>query len=131
TVESLSQAESAFSDGYDALVVRENYPASEGGGILDTTGFTKPNIRAGHVIIKETATGVYKPMPVNDGTVNGVATTSSLVAGSGYTAGAVTLTGGSGSGATGTITVSAGAITAVTIVDAGNGYTIGDVLEVS
>lgn len=66
TVVSLSQQNTAFSDGYDALVVRENYTATDGGVTLDTTGFTKPNIRAGHVIIKS-ATGIYKPMPLNAG----------------------------------------------------------------
>lgn len=56
-----------ISDGYDALVVRENYTAVDGGVTLDTTGFAPLNIRAGHVIIRETGTDNYKPMPVNAG----------------------------------------------------------------
>lgn len=64
TVVNLSTPAKSFSDGYDSLVVRENYTATDGGVTLDTTGFTNLNIRSGHVIIKETATGVYKPMPV-------------------------------------------------------------------
>lgn len=37
-----------------------------GGRTLDVTGF-KPNvIKAGHIIIKETSTNEYKPMPVNE-----------------------------------------------------------------
>lgn len=48
----------------DALVVRENYTATDGGVPLDMTGFGRDYIRAGHVIIKETATGAYKPMPI-------------------------------------------------------------------
>ncbi|MDR3244805.1 MAG: hypothetical protein LBT50_00045 [Prevotellaceae bacterium] len=36
-----------------------------GGRALDVTGFTPKVISAGHVVIKETATGNYKPMPVN------------------------------------------------------------------
>jgi hypothetical protein len=60
-----------------------------------------------------------------------ILTTGSLVGGSSYTNGSysgVTLTGGSGSGATANITVSGGAVTAATIVNNGNYYLIGDVL---
>jgi hypothetical protein len=32
---------------------------------LDVTGFPDSVIVAGHVVIRETATGAYKPMPVN------------------------------------------------------------------
>lgn len=62
-----NQNATTFSDGYDALVVRENYTAVDGGVPLDVTGFTKPNIRAGHVIIRTGAAGayVYKPMPLD------------------------------------------------------------------
>lgn len=48
----------------DALVVRENYTARDGGVTLDMEGFANDFIRAGHVIIRETATGELKPMPV-------------------------------------------------------------------
>lgn len=36
-----------------------------GGRALDTTGFTNEVIKSGHVIIRETATDVYKPMPIS------------------------------------------------------------------
>lgn len=65
TVVSLNSTPLQFSDGYDALVVRENYTATDGGVTLDTTGFPNANIRSGHVIIKETADGTFKPMPIS------------------------------------------------------------------
>jgi hypothetical protein len=61
-----------------------------------------------------------------------VLTTGTLVGGSLYTNGtytAVTLTGGSGSGAKATIVVSGAAVTSVTITTAGNGYVVGDTLS--
>lgn len=48
----------------DTLVIVDNFQSKRGGVTLDVTGFTKDNIRAGHVVIKETATGEFKPMPV-------------------------------------------------------------------
>lgn len=61
-----------FGDGYDSLVVRENYTATDGGVTLDVTGFAPANIRSGHVIIRKTAaesdgTYLYRPMPVDGG----------------------------------------------------------------
>lgn len=67
TVVNLNTNSVSFSDGYDSKVVRENYTAVDGGVTLDTTGFPNPNIRSGHVIIRETGTNVYKPMPLNGG----------------------------------------------------------------
>lgn len=67
TVVSLNTNSVSFADGYDSKVVRENYTAMDGGVTLDTTGFTKPNIRSGHIIIRETGEDVYKPMPLNAG----------------------------------------------------------------
>jgi hypothetical protein len=57
-----------------------------------------------------------------------------ITAGSGYTDGsypATPLTGGTGTGATADITVSGGAVTVVTLNDAGIGYVAGDVLSAS
>jgi len=63
----LSSTSTSVSDGYDGIVVVNNYTSKRGGVSLDVTGYTLPNIRAGHVIIKETATGNFKPMPVTAG----------------------------------------------------------------
>lgn len=51
----------------DSIVIIDNQFSIPGGKSLDTTGFTADVINAGHIIIKETATGNYKPMPLNGG----------------------------------------------------------------
>lgn len=51
----------------DSIVIKKHFDGYEGGRTLDTTGFTDTVIQAGHVVIKETATGEYKPMPVSAG----------------------------------------------------------------
>lgn len=53
--------------GNDSIVIVNNLQAIRGGRTLDVTGFTPTVIKAGHVIIKETATGNLKPMPLNVG----------------------------------------------------------------
>jgi hypothetical protein len=53
--------------GNDNIVIVDNFQSIRGGRTLDVTGFAPEVIKAGHVIIKETATGEYKPMPVNAG----------------------------------------------------------------
>ena len=61
-------------------------------------------------------------------------TLGTITGGSQYTNGTYTnvpLTGGSGSGATANITVSSNAVSAVTIVNDGNGYLVGDSLSAS
>lgn len=67
--------------------------------------------------------------------VNGmVGTLGTITGGSGGTTGSyggVALTGGSGSGATANFTVSGGAVTAVTILNPGSQYVVGDVLSAS
>ena len=54
-----------YSDGYDSVIIVDNFKSKRGGVTLDATGYPKGLIRAGHVIIKETATGELKPMPLN------------------------------------------------------------------
>ncbi len=49
----------------DSVVIVKNLETVAGGRTLDTTGFSDEEISAGHVIIKETATGEYKPLPTN------------------------------------------------------------------
>lgn len=48
----------------DSIVIVDNFQSIRGGRTLDVTGFTPVIIHAGHPIIRETATGEYKPMPV-------------------------------------------------------------------
>ena len=54
----------------DTVVIAKNLETVAGGRTLDVTGFGDTEISAGHVIIKETATGEYKPLPVT-GTLPG------------------------------------------------------------
>jgi len=49
----------------DGVVIRNYIDGIPGGCSLDVTGFTEPVIKAGHIAIKETATGIRKVMPVN------------------------------------------------------------------
>lgn len=51
----------------DSIVIVDNFQSVRGGRTLDVTGFTPDVIKAGHVIIMETATKTYKPMPLNGG----------------------------------------------------------------
>lgn len=48
----------------DSIVIIENVVSIRGGKSLDVTGYPLDVLKAGHVIIKETATGNYKPMPL-------------------------------------------------------------------
>lgn len=48
----------------DSVVIVKHIEGIPGGRTLDVTGFGDEEISAGHVIIKETATGEYKPLPV-------------------------------------------------------------------
>jgi hypothetical protein len=115
--------------GNDNVVIVDNFQSIRGGRTLDVTGFTPEVINAGHVIIKETATKEYKPMPVT--LDKAIATLGAITGGSGYTDGTyngVALQGGNGSGATANITVDDNAVTAVEIVNGGSGYQAGDTL---
>lgn len=51
--------------GKDNIVIVDNFQSKRGGASLDTTGYGRPSIRAGHVIIKQTSNGNLKPMPLN------------------------------------------------------------------
>lgn len=52
--------------GNDNIVIVDVFQTIRGGRTLDVTGYTPDVIKAGHVIIMETATKEYKPMPVKD-----------------------------------------------------------------
>lgn len=50
----------------DTVIIVDNFQSVRGGRTLDVTNYTPKTINAGHIIIKDTATGnIYKPMPVN------------------------------------------------------------------
>ncbi|TXK52383.1 hypothetical protein FVR03_01315 [Pontibacter qinzhouensis] len=51
--------------GNDSIVIVRNLDAVRGGRTLDVTGFTPEVIQAGHLIIKQTSNGEYKPMPIS------------------------------------------------------------------
>jgi hypothetical protein len=116
----------------DSIIIVDNFQSIRGGRTLAVADFVPAVIPGGHVIIKETATGDYKPMPiVNE--ANGVATLGTLVPGTGYTNGTyenVPLSGGTGSGVLATVVVAATVVSTVTITQAGKDYTVGDVLTV-
>lgn len=63
----LTNGKVQFGRNLDTLVIVDNFQSKRGGVTLDVTGFSKPYIRGGHVVIKETATGELKPMPLNPG----------------------------------------------------------------
>lgn len=49
--------------GNDSAVIRKYISGISGGRTLDVSGFSKDNIKAGHVIIKK-SNGDYAPMPI-------------------------------------------------------------------
>ena len=67
TTGNLSNQGNSVDVGYDSVTIVANLEDIPGGKTLDTTGFAPEVIKAGHLVIVETATGVYKPMPVNTG----------------------------------------------------------------
>lgn len=63
----LTEAGNTYNRGNDSIVIVRHLDSYRGGRVLDVTGYTPEIIKAGHLIIKETATGELKPMPVNSG----------------------------------------------------------------
>lgn len=84
-----------------------------------------------------TATLIYLKQPTTTVwgyTLNGITAVNTITAGTLYTSGTYTnvaLTGGTGTGARGTVVVSGGGVTSVTITTAGNGYVVGNSLSAS
>jgi hypothetical protein len=119
--------------GNDSIVIVENLEALRGGRALDVTGFTPEVIQAGHLIIRETATRKYKPMPV--ALVGRILTLGSLVGGTLYTDGTynnVAITDvGAGTLATANVVVEGGVVTSVEIVLGGSGYAANDALSIA
>lgn len=124
---------SQVDDTMDSIAVPIVSQMIRGGRSLNVVGYPESVLKAGHVIIQETSSGDFKPMPVvKEGKIESLGT---VTGGSGYTAAGtysgVALTGGSGSGATADIVVAGGEVTSVTIVNAGTGYADGDALSAS
>ena len=114
--------------------------AEEGGAALDTALTTTDTyfvVATTESTIQVSATAGGTAITLNgDGGVAGatgpIETLGTVVGGNSYTDGnynGVALTGGTGVGATADITVAAGAVTTVTLVNSGLGYTVGDSLS--
>src|SRR5690606_19098720 len=114
--------------GQDGVVIVEYFEGIRGGRTLDVTGYTPTIIRAGHVIIVDSA-GEYKPMPIVG--TQAIISLGTITAGSGYvddTYEDIALTGGNGTGAKATIVVEDNKVLSVTITEPGAGYEVGDSL---
>ena len=62
----LSQSTSVeYSEGIDGAAIKDYVHGKEGGAVLDVTGFPDAYIYEGHGVIQETATGAFKPLPVD------------------------------------------------------------------
>jgi hypothetical protein len=117
----------------DSVVIIKNDFSIPGGKSLDVTGYASDVLNAGHVIIKETATGNYKPMPATDPSSAGVASIGAVVPGAAYTNGTfenVPLSGGNGKGVLATVVVAGAVVSTVTITQPGHDYVAGDVLSI-
>lgn len=65
----LTDAAVSITTGLESIVIVDNFKSLRGGRTLDTATFAAANplvlqLMAGHVIIRETATGIYRPMPI-------------------------------------------------------------------
>lgn len=63
----LTEVGEGYNRGNDSIVIVRHLDSYRGGRTLDVTGYAPDVIKAGHLVIKETATGQLKPMPVNAG----------------------------------------------------------------
>lgn len=63
----ITKQNEVFVDGKDSVVIRRIGGSITGGRTLDLTGFPEDSVRAGHVIIRETASGTCKPLGVSSG----------------------------------------------------------------
>ena len=55
----MTQQGDVFSDGMDSVVIRREGASIIGGKTLDVTGFPDKFVRAGHIVIRETATNFF------------------------------------------------------------------------
>lgn len=56
-----------YDSGKESVVIRKYLNGIMGGVVLDVTDFAEEFIQCGHVIIRSTESGEYKPMPLKDG----------------------------------------------------------------
>ena len=99
--------------------------------MADATGYDPKNI-SGLTTLYVVPTAATNPIYRHPYTTGEIAAFDGITAGSGYTAGVVTLTGGTGAEATATITVNgSGGITAATVKNAGRNYDDDEVLTVT
>lgn len=64
TVVNLTKQGPKYDTSNDTIVIVKNLETIPGGRSLNVTAFAPDVIPAGHLIIKETSTGDFKPMPV-------------------------------------------------------------------
>lgn len=64
TLPDLTTGQKSYDNGMDSVVIRRYTGGIPGGRTLDMTDFQDEVIRAGHIVIKDTETGDFKPMPV-------------------------------------------------------------------
>ena len=63
----LTTSRTEINDGLDAIVFQQALGGVPGGRTLDTSGITETAVKAGHIIIVETATGNHKPLAITGG----------------------------------------------------------------
>ena len=66
-IANLTHEGQSYSDGLDSVVIRRRGATIIGGKTLDLSGFSDTKVRAGHIIIHQTATDTYKPLGVTEG----------------------------------------------------------------
>ena len=108
------------------------------GGVVTGVVITNPGVgyKAGDYLTAVPnvigGTGAGFSVPVATLMTNRIGTTGVVAGGAAYTNGVyanVALTGGSGAGAIGTVTVAGGAVTGIVITNSGSGYKVGDSLS--
>lgn len=57
----------SFGFGNDPIVIRKHIAGLQGGKVLDVSSFTEDFVKAGHIIIRDKSTDVYKPLGVSSG----------------------------------------------------------------
>lgn len=67
TTADLNEDGNIIDTGNDSIVIVRHLDSIRGGRTLNVTGFAPKVINAGHLIIKETSTGDFKPMPIASG----------------------------------------------------------------